>query len=136
MRYRLYLPGGADARVLDRLLADNRDGDVRLDRDRLIVAAGDDNLPCGLLAWRPSAFIHEFHVPPTLGQRIVAGHLMSAAIRTDIARRHLIRQAHFLVDSGNYAMLRYLRDEVKATEQSGIIFTLELSANEDNGRTR
>ena len=132
MRSRLYLPGTLDARVLDRLLDDNRHGDVSLEKDRIILATGDDDVPTGCLVWRPSAFIHEFNVPHVLGQRSIASSLYHDAVRLDIRRRHQIRQAIFMIDSGNHPMLHYARGLEGAVEQDGIIFTLDLKAPGDS----
>jgi|SRR5882672_1440399 len=128
---RLYRANSDDARVLDRILKDNLQGDVRLGTDRIIVSAGDDDLPSGCLVWRPSAFIHEFHVPNCLAQRAVADRLFSEAVKLDFNRRHLIRQAVWMVDSDNLPMLRYAREVVHATEQKGTIFLLNLKAPGD-----
>lgn len=140
MRTRLYLPGAVDARFLDRLLEDNRHGDVSLEKDRIVVCANDANEPTGCLVWRPCAFIHEFHVPSVLGQRSIASSLYHDAVRLDIRRRHLIHQAAFMIDSDNLAMLRYARGLEGATEQSGVIFLLNLKAPgetyEGNGQVR
>lgn len=141
MRTRLYLPGTADARVLDRLLEDNRRGDVLLEKDRIVVSCDDNNCPTGCLVWRPCAFIHEFHVPPVLGQRSIAAALYDSAVRLDIRRRHLIRQAFFMIDRDNCPMLRYARGLEGAVEQDGIIFLLDLKAPgattyEGNGQAR
>lgn len=78
------------------------------------------------MAWRPSAFIHELLIPPCLAQRAVTTELMNSAMRLDINRRHLMRQAVFMIDGSNSAMLRYVR-EVGAVEQSGLVFLLDLT---------
>lgn len=144
MRTRLYLPGTYDARQLDFILDGNVNHDVQLDRDRVIVRAGDDDVPTGCLVWRPAAFVHELHVPASLGQQAIANSLFHEAVRLDIGRRHLIRTALWMVDKDNAPMLRYARDVVHATEQSGVIFTLDLKqflapgelTNEGNGQAR
>lgn len=128
MRCRLYVPGSGDARILDGFLNHNRDGDVRLVSDRIVCAVDENDRPAGCLVWRPAAFIHEFHLPPVLGQRSVADSLFSGAVKLDFNRRHLIRQAVFMVDNDNLPMLRYLRDNVRAVEQNGTIFLLNLQA--------
>src|SRR3981189_2990214 len=132
-RCRLYSPSSFDARVLDHLLDHNRDGDVRLSSDRIIVSTDGDNSPTGCLVWRPTAFIHELYVPDCLGQRLVADQLMRHSLTLDFNRRHLIRQALFMVDSSNHRMLRYARD-VGAVEQSGTIFTLNLELPNESVR--
>jgi hypothetical protein len=134
MRCRLYLPGTADARVLDLLLDNNRHGDVRLSADRIIVSTGDDDVPSGCLVWRPTAYIHEFLVPNCLGQRTIADSLYREAVKLDIGRRHLIRQAVWLVDNSNARMLRYARD-VGAIEQNGTVFLLNLKPSAPGATT-
>lgn len=138
---RLYRPGTCDAQQLDRLIGPGNHA-IRLAHDRIIVSVNDDNEPTGCLVWTPSAFIHQFNVPPVLGQRSVANSLYNDAVKIDIARRHLIRTALWMVDSDNLPMLRYARDVIGATEQKGIIFTLQLKLpapgdklpNESNGQ--
>lgn len=139
MRTRLYLPHSADARALDAILGGHHD--VRLADDRIVCAVDSNNEPTGCLVWRPTAFIHEFHVPPVLAQRSIADSLYHDAVRLDIRRRHLIRQAFFMIDSANAPMLRYARGLEGAVEQDGVIFLLDLKApevvgNEGNGQAR
>lgn len=127
MQSRLYIPGSRDSTALDRLLRQNRDGDVRLDRDRLIVAVDGDDTPVGVLVWRPCGLIHEFHCGGGLGNLATASSLMGYA-RTDATRpgmKHPIRDALFFIDRANAPMLRYVR-ELGAVEQDGIVFTLDL----------
>ena len=132
MRCRLYIPRSNDAKCLDRILVPGHD--VRINRDRIIVAVDGDDNTAATLVWRPTAFIHEFDIPHTLGQKSIADSLMQEAIQIDFNRRHLIRQVAFLVDSDNVAMLRYIRDDVKAIEQPGVLFTLPLGElHESNG---
>jgi len=113
-----------DAVGLDRILGDNRAGDVRLERDRIVVA-GPVGSPFACLVWRPYAFLHEFHCGSGLSRRLVASALCSYALADAVARQHSILDAIFLVDPSNTNMLKFVRGE-KAAEQSGVMFTLPL----------
>lgn len=119
---RLYRP--EDAHQLDRVLGFNVAGDVRLDRDRIVVAGPIGN-PFACLVWRPYAFLHEFHCGSGLNKRHVASSLCSYAVADALARSHSILDALFLVDRANEPMLRFVKGE-RAAEQDGVVFTLPL----------
>lgn len=131
MRARLYRPRTTDAASLDALLDSNRQGDVRLDSDRIILV--ERNLPgpppsarvVGALVWRPTGFIHELVISDTVTRRLGATALMNYALGDVSGKEHRIAQAIFLVDSTNLPMLRFVRD-AGATEQTGTVFTLDL----------
>ncbi len=137
MRSRLYLPGTADARIVDELTDNNSRGDIRLDRDRIVVAHDADHDTGGdihgLLVWRPSAFIHELRTRGCLSQRGVADTLFRDAVRMDVARRHRVCQAVFLVDNSNAPMLRYVRGihgiAEQAPNQTVFLLNLDLVPN-------
>jgi hypothetical protein len=128
VRARLYRRASNDAAALDKLLGHNRAGDVRLDLDRVIVVDGHDSVPTGTLVWRPAGFIHEFHCGGGLARRQIATALTNYAWADAVAQLHRISQAVFLVDRFNAPMLRYLREEIKATEQSqdSVVFLVDL----------
>lgn len=126
MRARLYLPGSRDARALDQFLENNSRGDVRLDCDRIVVAANSANTPIGALVWRPAGFIHEFYLGSGLASRQIATALSNYAVADCLAINHRISQSVFLVDDSNDAMLRYVREELHATEHQGRVFSLDL----------
>jgi hypothetical protein len=113
-----------DAAGLDRILGNNRMGDVRLDRDRIVVA-GPVGSPFACLVWRPYAFLHEFHCGSGLARHVVASALCSYALADAVARQHSVLDALFLVDPSNSHMLKFVRGE-KAAEQDGVVFTLPL----------
>ena len=113
-----------DAAGLDRILGDNRSGDVRLDRDRIVVL-GPVGKPVACLVWRPYAFLHEFHCGSGLSRRIAAAALTSYALADAVARQHSILDAIFLIDPSNSHMLNFVKGE-GAAAQSGAMFTLPL----------
>lgn len=128
MRARLYKPRSDDALALDKLLQGNRHGDVNLNSDRIIVVDGSDRKPVGALVWRPAGFIHEFHCGGGVAHRPIASALTNFAWADALGKPYDIRQAVFLVDRFNAPMLRYLREEIKATEQTGdqAVFLVDL----------
>lgn len=113
-----------DANHLDRVLGFNVAGDVRLDRDRIVVA-GPIGAPFACLVWRPYAFLHEFHCGNGLSKRHVASNLCSFAVADALARQHSVLDALFLVDQSNLPMLKFVKGE-RAAEQKGVVFTLPL----------
>lgn len=113
-----------DAGALDRLLGLERSGDVRLDRDRLVVL-GPVGSPFAALVWRPYALLHEFHCGSGLSRRLAASALASYAVGSALARPHEIRDSIFLVDVGNEPMHRLMR-ELHAVREDGIIYTYPL----------
>jgi hypothetical protein len=102
-----------DKDAVDVLLDYNKHGDVRLDRDILVVAG---NPARGILVWRPSAFVHEF----VAADRVMANALVNYAMGQ---ARPTAKEAVFLVEPGNKSMLRYVK-LLGATEQPGKIYTL------------
>lgn len=119
-------PGLADAKALDSLLDHNRAGDVRLDSDRVVlVEPGLSGPVVGALVWRPVGFIHELVVHRhNVARRACASALVSYAMGEARSRQYDVRQAVFLVDETNSAMLRFVR-EIKAVEQHGTVFTFD-----------
>lgn len=108
----------SDAEALDRLLKQNAFGDVRLDRDIIVVAGAPAN---GALVWRPCALVHELECPGLL----TANALVNYAVGQGAGRSAIVRDAIFLVDATNEAMLRHAR-RLGAVEYPGRIFTLDL----------
>lgn len=68
-----------DAHGVDRLLAYNRNGDVRLDSDDIYVV-GEIGEPRGVLVCRPGAFLHELECGSDLLARQRADALANYAI--------------------------------------------------------
>jgi hypothetical protein len=108
----------ADVDALDKLLDANALGDVRLDRDVIVVAGAPPN---GALVWRPSALVHEFVCPG----RLTANALVNYAVGQGAGRTVTIRDVVFLVDPSNESMLRYTK-ALGAVEYSGKVFTLDV----------
>lgn len=107
-----------DAADLDRLLEQNARGDVRVDRD-IIVLAGRP--PTGVLVWRPVALVHEL-VSPGL---FTANALVNFAVGQGAGRSAVVRDAVFVVHPGNERMLAYAR-RMGAVEEEGRLFSLVL----------
>jgi hypothetical protein len=97
-----------DAAGLDRLLGDNRDGDVRLDRDKIIVC-GPIGEPFACLVWRPYAFLHEFHCGKGMAPRIAANVLTNFALGDVLNGLYPIGDAIFSVVPGNAPMSSFVR---------------------------
>jgi hypothetical protein len=112
-----------DAPAVDFILNGNRDHDVRIDRDRIMVL-GDLGKPVGLIAWRPGGIVHELYVGNGLGQRVRANLLVEAAIRDSLSRPFDLHEAIFVTDSDR--MARYAI-EIGAIEEVGLrVFTLDI----------
>lgn len=110
-----------DAIQLDTIL--RREGDVRLDRDRIVVA-GDRGDPVGCLAWRPGGIVHELRVPATLGRHHTAANLVDFAITHALSRPFLLYEAIFVTDNNDVA--EFVRS-LGADEQEGKrLFTLQI----------
>lgn len=109
-----------DAEALDRLLKANAFGDVRLDRDVIVVSGSPAS---GALVWRPCALVHELECPGLL----TANALVNYAVGQGAGRSAIVRDAIFLVDPANEAMLRHTK-RLGAVEYPGRIFTLDLEA--------
>jgi len=108
----------ADVDALDTLLKANSQGDVRLDRDVIVVSGAPPN---GALVWRPCALVHEFECPG----RLTANALVNYAVGQGAGRTAVIRDVLFLVDPANKPMLRYAQD-LHAVEMPGRLFCLDV----------
>lgn len=97
----------SDAAALDRILGFNRAGDVRLDRDRIIVT-GPTGHPDGVLVWRPGGLIHEFHCGEGALRYARAVALINYAIADGTARPFDLYDAVFFVEESNTAMAGFL----------------------------
>jgi hypothetical protein len=107
-----------DVDALDILLKSNALGDVRLDRDIIVVSGAPPN---GALVWRPCALVHEFACPGLL----TANALVNYAVGQGSGRTAVIRDVVFLVDAANAAMLSHAR-RLGAIEYPGKVFTLDV----------
>lgn len=108
----------ADTPALDALLDNNRRGDVRLDRDAIVVTGQPAD---GCLVWRPCALVHELECRGLQS----ANALVNYAVGQGAGRLMPIRDVLFVVAPGNDAMLRYAR-RLGAVEEVGRIFTLDV----------
>jgi hypothetical protein len=114
-----------DAPALDELLGLDRAGDVRLERDKIVVY-GPVGRPVSALVWRPCAFVHEFHCGFGLSRRFRAASMLNFAIGAGMSQLHPISDAIFSVDPMNLPMLKYVEGELQATEQTEKFYTLPL----------
>lgn len=128
MEYRSYLP--KDALGLDKLLDDNKHGDVRLGMDQIIVS-GPVGDPSGILIWRPMALIHTLVVPRTLGMKRVADGLVAHARRTALDRICFVQEAAFVIDQTNSRMLDYARN-CGAVSEDGQLMYAAIKIKEDS----
>jgi hypothetical protein len=110
-----------DAEGLDALLDGNRDGDVRLDRDTIVVV-GHIGEPKGVLVWRKAAYIHEFYCGKGLSQRAIADALANFTLGQNCGE---LREAQFRCAPENKAMQRYVK-ELGAVQEEGLIYRLPL----------
>lgn len=109
-----------DAPALNQLLGQRQVGDIRLDRDRLIVLGRPAG---GLLVWRPGGIVHELHTGNGLGQRHRADAMVGFAIADSVSRPFHLWEAVFVTDSDR--MAEYAINHLKATEEVGKrVFTL------------
>jgi len=108
-----------DAAGIDRMGL----GDVRIDRDRIVVA-GKRNELLGCLVWRPGSIVHELRVGCGVSRRNVADSLSNFAIADAVARQWYLCEGIFVTDSD--AMAKYAMD-IGAVEETGKrVFTLAL----------
>jgi len=107
-----------DAESLDRLLDANRRGDVRLDRDVVVVSGAP---PSGVLVWRPCALVHELECPGVIS----ANALVNYAVGQGAGRLMPIRDVLFVVAPGNERMLKFAR-RIGAVEEAGKVFALDV----------
>lgn len=107
-----------DAKALDLLLHDNRSGDVRLDRDVIVVSGRPPN---GCLVWRPCALVHELVCPGLLS----ANALVNYAVGQGAGRLAAIRDVLFVVSPANTRMLEYAK-RLGAVEEVGKVFALDV----------
>lgn len=108
----------ADVDALDRILKANSLGDVRIDRDVIVVSGTPTN---GALVWRPCALVHEFECPGLH----TANALVNYAVGQGAGRTVTIRDVLFIVDPANEAMLRYAK-RLGAVEHPGRLFVLDV----------
>lgn len=105
----------ADAKALDALLNNNEQGDVRIDRDIIVVVGRPVN---GCLVWRPCVLVHEFECPG----RLTANALVNYAVAQAKAR---FSDALFTVDPANKRMVKYV-ESLGAVELTGRLFSLDV----------
>lgn len=107
---------------LDLLIDNNRNGDVSLAHDKIVIIGPPDR-PLGCLVWRPVAWIHEFRMNRNLVSRRLAVRMTDFAIAQCLGDCHKVRSVAF--NATNPAMLRLAHD-YSATEQPGSLFTVKL----------
>lgn len=112
----------SDAAALDAMLNANRDGDVKVDRD-VIVVNGEPAV--SVLIWRPCALVHEFEVHSGLARLRTAKALINFSMADAKQRRLPMRDAIFLVDPANVPMLRFVQSLPGVREDHGRIFYVE-----------
>lgn len=127
MLARKYVP--EDAGALDKLVEFNRAGNVRVDRDQIIVV-GAPGVPSGVLAWRPGGIVHEFHCGHGDGlsveKRLRASALVNFACGDAQVGTFKLYEAIFLVKHDNENLVRYL-EELGAVQQEGErVYTLAI----------
>jgi ribosomal protein S18 acetylase RimI-like enzyme len=105
-------------------------GDVWVNRDIIIVDQSEvkHEVLNGLCVGRHAYFAHEFRVDPSMGMLSVAGRMVAHAL--DFIRRRRIRYVFFVVDSGNYAMQKFIESQGAIREKVGTIYRLEIPAEE------
>ena len=106
----------------DRLLNDNKDGDVRLDRDLMGVTDAGGGKLSGICVGRPSVFVHGFVIDRSTTARPVAEHLLGFAVGFLKAKGH--GHMTFLVAEDNTAMQQFMEDHGARKERKGIVYTL------------
>ena len=114
----------SDAPELDRLLDNNRSGDVRLERDRIVVAGSDTTSKLlGCLIWRPSCFVHELRLGSGLiDKRGIAGKLYDYA-KTDVLNSsYKLYDANFI--SSDPAMIYFAESLGAVHEHLGTVLTV------------
>ncbi len=121
MLARCYTP--KDAKGLDELLGFNRAGDVRIDRDQ-IVLVGQAGAPVGTLIWRPGGIVHEFRCDQGFRRRICADALVNFAIGEAISGLYELSEAIFIVKKENEQMAKYAVALGAREWEAGRIFTL------------
>ena len=108
-----------DARGLDIILGNNRAGDVRLDRDEIVVT-GNVGDPSGVLVYRPGAFVHELECR---GSLLRAEALANFAVGQALEKG--LRSAIFCVRKDNAAMIRFVKSLGAVEQGEGqLLFTL------------
>ncbi len=111
----------ADAEAVDKILGQPQAGDVRLERDRIVVAG----CPAyGLLVWRPCAFVHELRTGYGMAQRHLADILVNFAIGDAVSRPANIWEAVFVCDSDD--MAKYVEGLGAVEEKGKRVFTLQV----------
>ena len=116
----------SDALALVMLLNSNRDGDVKVDRDVIVVnESSPSEPPTSVLVWRPCALVHEFEVGAGLARLRTAKSLVDFSMADAKQRRMPMRDAIFLVNPSNVAMLRFVESLPGAREDHGRIFYVE-----------
>jgi hypothetical protein len=110
-----------DAPLIDEILGEVQRGDVRLDRDQLIVC-GDPAY--GLLCWRAGGIVHELHTGRGLSTRRTANSLVNFAIADATSRPFPLHEAIFVTDSE--VLARYVEGLGAIEEKGKRIYTLRL----------
>lgn len=108
-----------EGEAIDRLLGHRSDGDIRLDRDRMVVVGRP---PTGLLVWRPGGIVHELHTGHGLAARPAANALVNFAIASAVARRYHLWEAVFVTDCDKVA--EYVKGLGAVEELGKRVFTL------------
>jgi hypothetical protein len=85
-----------DAEAVEHLLNGRGTGDVRLDRDRLVVVGRP---PRGLLVWRPGCLVHELHTGYGMAQRHTADVLVNFGMADAVSKPFDLYEAVFITDS-------------------------------------
>jgi len=107
-----------DKEALDLLLHNNSGGDVRVDRDVIVVSGRPAN---GCLVWRPGALVHELVCPGLLS----ANALVNYAVGQGAGRLAPIRDVIFIVKPDNTHMIEYAK-RLGAIEEAGRVFVLDV----------
>lgn len=104
------------------LLHHNREGDVRIDRDRIAVAVSHGHT-LGCLVWRPGCFVHELRLGRGLLDRIsTARALFDFAHAEAVSKPFELWDAHFIVS--DLAMYDFAVSLGAIEEHPGRILTL------------
>lgn len=112
---------GDDADAVDKILGQPQSGDVRLDRDHIVVAGRP---AYGLLVWRPGGIVHELRTGYGMAQRHLADILVNFAVGDAVSRPANLWEAVFVCDSDE--MARYVESLGAVEEKGKRVFTLAL----------
>jgi len=114
---RPFRPGTSDSVLLDDIANSNVGHDIRLDRDRIILAHGvQSGRLLGCFVYRPGAIIHDLLVRDSLTRRSVAHDMVNFAAMDATSRPFQLHEAIFLTDGDEMAKFA---EEIGAYEETG-----------------